>query len=66
MESDWTGRKKKQFQNAVEKEIEKEKAYRGEGINREWNQLKEAIKVEAKEVYGFQKARFAKKTMDHK
>jgi hypothetical protein len=53
--------KKGQFQRAVEIEIEKKKDYEVRGINKEWNQLKEAITIGAKEVYGFQKARIARK-----
>jgi Reverse transcriptase (RNA-dependent DNA polymerase) len=53
--------KKGQFQRAVELEIKKEKDYGVRGINEDWSQLKEAITIGAKEVYGFQKARIAKK-----
>ena len=48
-----------QFQKAVEMKIKEEKD-NGLGANRKWNQLKNAIKEGAEEVYGFQKARVAK------
>ena len=54
--------KKEQFQTAVELEIKKVKDYGVRGINKEWSQIKEAITIGAKEVYGFQKARIAKKS----
>jgi hypothetical protein len=53
--------KKGQFQQAVETKIKNEKNFEVRDINSKWNQIKEAITIGAKEVYGFQKARIAKK-----
>ena len=53
--------KKEQFQRVVDAEIKKEKGYGVLGTNSEWRQLKDAITIGAKKVYGFQRARVAKK-----
>jgi hypothetical protein len=53
--------KKGQFQQAVEIEIKNKKNFEVREINSKWNQIKEAITIGAKEVYGFQKATNAKK-----
>jgi endonuclease/exonuclease/phosphatase family metal-dependent hydrolase len=53
--------KKGQFQRAIETEIKNEKNSGVLEINSKWNQIKEAITIGAKVVYGFQKARNAKK-----
>jgi endonuclease/exonuclease/phosphatase family metal-dependent hydrolase len=53
--------KKGQFQQAVETEIKNEKNFEVQDINSKWIQIKDAITIGAKEIYGFQKARNVKK-----
>jgi hypothetical protein len=53
--------KEGQFQQAVETEIKNEKNFEVRDVNSKWNQIKEATTIGAKEVYGFQKTRNAKK-----
>jgi hypothetical protein len=60
------GNKKRDFQDILEKELDKRKEERDGSNDNKWITIKEAKIDGAKKVFGFQKERRTKKIMDYR